>query len=144
MKKFFLSLAAMLMSVSAFAFEFDGINLNDDAYKVTKAISAKNYVNDFGKDRLKGMCQGTEIYLSFNLKDVTTKNKIGQLFVDIPEHDPSAFSTSSILLNVIYHQIEKTETGILYAVDEDGTTLLLEKTDEGIRLTYNTPYYKKK
>ena len=144
MKKIFLLFATVLTSFSAFAFDFDGINLNDDAVKVTRAISSKNYVNDPGMDRLKGVCQGTEIYLSFNMNDVTTKGKIGQLFVDIPQKDANAFSTSATLLNVIYHQTQKTSTGgIVYAVDKDGTTLLLEKTSEGIRLTYNTPFYKK-
>ncbi len=136
-------MAVMLMSVSSFAFEFDGINLNDDAVKVTRAISAKNYVNDPGKDRLKGLCQGTEIYLSFNLNDVKTKGKVGQLLVDVPQKDANAFESSATLLNIIYHQTQKTANGILYAVDKDGTTLLLEKTAEGIRMTYNTPCYKK-
>ncbi len=136
-------MAVMLMSVSSFAFEFDGINLNDDAVKVTRAISTKNYVNDPGKDRLKGLCQGTEIYLSFNLNDVKTKGKVGQLLVDIPQKEANAFETSATLLHVIYHQTQTTANGFLYAVDKDGTTLLLEKTAEGIRLTYNTPYYKK-
>lgn len=144
MKKFFLSLAVMLMSVSAFAFEFDGINLDDDAVKVTRAISAKNYVTDPSRNCLKGVCQGNEIYLSFNLDDVSTKGKVGQLIVDVPMKSAEAFDNCTGLLNVIYHQVTKDNNGITYAVDKDGTTMLLQKTDEGVKLTYNTPYYKAK
>ena len=44
MKNFVLLIAAMLLSIQAYAFEFDGINLNDDVIKVTRAISSKKYV----------------------------------------------------------------------------------------------------
>lgn len=144
MKKFFLSLAIMLTSISAFAFEFDGISLNDDALKVTRAISAKNYVTDPTRNCLKGVCQGNEIYLSFNLDDVTTKGKVGQLIVDVPMKSADAFENCSTLLNVIYHQVAKGTDSITYAVDKDGTTLVLQKSAEGVKLTYNTPYYKAK
>ena len=30
-----------------------------------------------------------------------------------------------------------------YSVDEDGTTLEIHKSAKGVRLVYNTPYYKK-
>jgi len=144
MKKFFLSLAVMLTSISAFAFEFDGINLNDDAIKVTRAISTKNYVTDPVRNCLKGNCQGNEIYLSFNLEDVTTKGKVGQLIVDVPMKNAEAYDNCIGLLNVIYHQVSKDDSGIVYAVDKDGTTLLLQKSSEGVKLTYNTPFYKAK
>lgn len=144
MKKFFLSLAVMLTSISAFAFEFDGINLNDDALKVTRAISAKNYVTDPTRNCLKGNCQGNEIYLSFNLDDVSTKGKVGQLIVDVPMKNAEAYDNCICLLNVIYHQINKSDNGIVYAVDKDGTTLLVQKGSDGVKMTYNTPYYKTK
>jgi len=144
MKKLFLLLATALMSVSAFAFEFDGINLNDDAVKITRAISAKNYVNDPGKDRLKGNCQGTDIFLSFNFTDVSKEGKVGQLIIDIPQKEANAFEQSAVIFNVIYHQTDKANGTYTYAVDKDGTTMLLEKTAEGIRLTYNTMFFKKK
>lgn len=144
MKKFFLSLAVMLTSISAFAFEFDGINLNDDALKVTRAISAKNYVTDPTRNCLKGNCQGNEIYLSFNLDDVSTKGKVGQLIVDVPMKNAEAYDNCISLLNVIYHQINKSDNGIVYAVDKDGTTLLVQKGSDGVKMTYNTPYYKTK
>lgn len=144
MKKLFLLLTAAVFGFNAYAFEFDGINLNDDAVKVTRSISAKNYVHDPARNCLKGNCHGTEIYLSFNLDDVSTKGKLGQLFVDVPMKDDKAFETCSGLLNVIYHQIEVKADGVVYAVDADGTTLLLQKATDGVKLTYNTPYYKVK
>lgn len=144
MKKLFLTLAVMLMSISAFAFEFDGINLNDDALKITRAIATKHYVTDPVRNCFKGNCQGNEIYLSFNLEDVTTKGKVGQLIVDVPMKNAEAYDNCVSLLNVIYHQVSKSDNGIVYAVDEDGTTLLLQKGTDGIKLTYNTPFYQAK
>lgn len=144
MKKLFLVLIAAILGVNAYAFEFDGINLNDDAVKVTRAISSKNYVHDPARNCLKGNCHGTEIYLSFNFDDVSTKGKVGQLIVDVPMKDAKAFETCTELLNVIYHQVEVKADGVVYAVDADGTTLLLQKATDGVKLTYNTPYYKAK
>ena len=144
MKKLFLLLAVALFNVNAFAFEFDGINLNDDAVKVTRAISSKNYVHDPAKNCLKGSCHGTEIYLSFNFDDVSTKGKVGQLIVDIPMKNADAYESCTGLLNVIYHQVETNANGVVYAVGTDGTTMLLQKAKDGIKLIYNTPYYKAK
>jgi len=144
MKKCLFLLTLMMISVSAFAFEFDGINLNDDAVKVTRAISAKNYVTDPVRNCLKGVCQGNEIYLTFNMTDVSTKGKVGQLIIDVPMKNAEAFQNCRDLLNVIYHQVSKETDGVTYAVDQDGTTLVLQKSTDGIKLTYNTPYYKAK
>lgn len=145
MKKILLSLITVMMAnVQAFAFEFDGINLNDDHVKVTRAISAKNYVFDPARNCLKGNCQGTEIYLNFNLDDVNTKGKVGQLIVEIPTQDENAYKNYTELLNIIYHQVNKSDNSIVYSVDSDGTTLTLLKTSNSITLTYATPYYKKK
>lgn len=144
MKKIFLLLIAMFACVNAFAFKFDGIDLNGSVLEVTRAISKKNYVaTPENPNVLTGLCQGTKINLSFNLEDVTEKNHVGQLMVEVPGADSKAFVDNAQLLNIIYHLVSNTEEGYLYSVDEDGTTLLLSKTDSGIRLTYNTPYYKK-
>ena len=142
MKKLLLLIAAALFSIQTYAFEFDGINLNDDVIKVTRAISAKKYVQDPARNCLKGVCFGTEIYLSLNIEDVNTKGKVGQLIVDVPMTDPQAFKTCTELLNVIYHQINKDNNTVVYSVDEDGTTLNLMAVPEGVKLVYNTPYYK--
>lgn len=142
MKNFVLLIAAMLLSIQAYAFEFDGINLNDDVIKVTRAISSKKYVQDPERNCLKGVCFGTEIYLSLNIEDVNTKGKVGQLIVDVPMSDKEAFKTCSELLNVIYHQIDKKNECVVYSVDADGTTLNLKSVPEGVKLIYNTPYYK--
>ena len=143
MKKFVLLLISMIACINAYAFKFDGIDLNGSVGEVTRAISLKHYVAATDRpNSLTGLCQGTKIYLTFNLEDVTTKGKIGQLIVDVPSSYASAYDNNVQLLNVIYHQIAATEAGYLYSVDEDGTTLLLSKTEEGYRLTYNTPNYK--
>lgn len=143
MKKYLLLLAAMLMGIQAYAFEFDGINLNDDAIKVTRAISAKNYAQDPVRNCLKGNCQGTEIYLSFNLTDVKTNGKVGQLIVDVPMKGDEAVKNCTELLNVIYHQVSKADNSIVYSVDSDGTTLTMQRVPDGIKLIYTTPHYKK-
>lgn len=143
MKKLLFLFASMMIGFNAFAFEFDGINLNDDAGKVTRAISSKNYVHDPSRNCLKGNCHGTEIYLSFNLKDVNTKGKIGQLIIDVPMKGSDALQNCVGLLNVIYHQVSSSATSVAYAVDPDGTILEIQKTEEGVKLTYNTPYYQK-
>lgn len=145
MKKLFLMAFALMTSVSLFAFDFDGIDLNGTVNDVTKAIAKKNYVGSLSdSNTLTGVCQGTQINLKFNLTDVTESNRIGQLIVEIPTTSASAFADNAQLLNVIYHQIGSGSEGNVYALDADGTTLLLSKTPEGIRLTYSTPYYKKK
>ena len=145
MKKLFLIACAFVASVSMYAFDFDGINLNGSVSEVTKAVAMKNYVGSLDDpNTLTGLCQGTRISLKFNYVDVTEKNHIGQLIVDIPNNSPTAFVDNAQLLNVIYHQISNSTEGYLYALDGEGTTLLLSKTDAGIRLTYNTPYYKAK
>ena len=143
MKKFVLLLISMIACINAYAFKFDGIDLNGNVGEVTRAISLKHYVAATDRpNALTGLCQGTKIYLTFNLDDVTTKGKVGQLIVDVPNSDASAYVNNAQLLNVIYHQVAATEAGYIYSVDEDGTTLLLSKTDDGFRLTYNTPYFK--
>jgi len=143
MKKIALILVALLSCINVYAFKFDGIDLNGTVMDVTRAIAKKNYVPTVENPNvLTGLCQGTKISLSFNLTDVTEKNHVAQLIVDVPNADANAFVDNAQLLNVIYHLVSNTEAGYLYSVDEDGTTLLLSKTDNGIRLTYNTPYYK--
>ena len=145
MKKVLISLIAlMLANVQALAFEFDGINLNDDHVKITRAITTKSYVFDPSRNCLKGNCQGTDIFLSFNLDDVNTKGKVGQMYVEIPMKDENAAQNCTELPNVIYHQIGQSDGGIIYSVGSDGTTLTLQKQEGGIKLTYTTPYYKKK
>ena len=145
MKKLALILVAMLSCISTYAFDFDGIDLNGSVMDITRAIAKKNYVPTVENPNvLTGLCQGTKINLAFNLTDVTEKNHVAQLIVDVPNTDAAAFVDDAQLLNVIYHQVANTEAGYLYSVDEDGTTLLLSKTETGIRLTYNTPYYKVK
>lgn len=142
MKKIFLALFALVMSINASAFEFDGIDLNASMLSITRNISMRGYVNDDASQGLKGMCQGQEIYLRFNFDDVNQKGKLGQLFVDVPMKDANALENVKMIFNVIYHLVEgNTDT---YLVDNDGTTVKVESTNFGIRLTYNTPYYKTK
>lgn len=142
MKKIILALFAMVMSISANAFDFDGINLNGNVLEVTRQISAKGYVYDESKDCLKGVCQGTEIYLSVNYADVTQKNKVGQLIVDVPMKESNAIEIISKTFNVVYHLVNKTSDSFTYEVDKDGTTVTVSPIAGGVRLTYNTPYYK--
>lgn len=144
MKKIVFMLMALFMSLNAFAFEFDGINLNDDAGKVTRAVSARGYVTDPERQCFKGNCQGTEIYLSFNFEDVKVKNKVGELIIDVPMKEANAIPVCTQLLNVIYHQVDKTAEGVLYNVDPDGTILILKETKDGLQLVYRTPFYYKK
>lgn len=144
MKKVILALFALVMSISANAFEFDGIDLNGNVVEVTRQISQKGYVYDEVKDCLKGNCQGTEIFLSINYQDVKQKNKIGQLIVDVPMSEANALDVISKTFNVVYHIISKTADTYTYLVSNDGTQLVVTKTNNGIRLAYNTPYYKVK
>ncbi len=144
MKKIILFLLALVASVNVYAFEFDGIDLNGTVGDITRAISKKNYVATVENPNvLTGLCQGTKINLTFNFTDVTEKNHVGQLIVEVPNATSNAFVDNAQLLNVIYHLVSNTEAGYLYSVSSDGTTLLLSRTETGIRLTYNTPYYKK-
>jgi hypothetical protein len=145
MKKIALFFLALVACVNVYAFDFDGIDLNGSVGDITRAISKKNYVATVENPNvLTGLCQGTKINLSFNLTDVSEKNHVGQLIVDVPNASTNAFVENAQLLNIIYHQVSNTEAGYLYEVDKDGTTLLLSRTETGIRLTYNTPYYEKK
>ena len=142
MKKLTLLLLAFVACINAYAFKFDGIDLNGTVGDITRAISKKNYVATVENPNvLTGLCQGTKINLSFNLTDVTEKNHVAQLFVDVPNASANAFVENAQLLNIIYHLVSNTEAGYLYEVDDDGTTLLLSRTENGIRLTYNTPYF---
>lgn len=143
MKKFFFAVMALFMSLSASAFEFDGIDLNGNVADITKQVSAKGYAFDAEKNALKGNCQGTEIYLAFNYVDVKQTGKIGQFIVDIPMSEANAFDVVAKTFNVIYHQSGKSDKGITYAVSSDGTTATLSKIPGGVRLTYNTPFYKR-
>lgn len=143
MKKFILAMFALVLSISANAFEFDGIDLNGSMLSITRNISLRGYVNDDATKCLKGNCQGKEIFLSFNYVDVTQKGKLGQLFVEIPMEEKNALKTIVEIFNVIYHQVES-EGATTYLVDNDGTTVSVESKGKSIRLTYNTPYYKVK
>lgn len=140
MKKLFISFVALIAAMSANAFEFDGIDLNSNVLEVTRQISAKGYQYDAEKDCLKGLCQGTEIYLSINYADVKQKNKIGQLIVDVPMSEANALEVIAKTFNVVYHVLDKTTN--TYQVSNDGTTVSIAKTKDGICLTYSTPYYK--
>jgi hypothetical protein len=142
MKKLFVVLAAMVMTLSASAFDFDGINLNASVNKISSAIAKRGYVYDDKSDAFTGLCRGTQIYMSMNWKDVKEAGKLGQLIVDVPMKEENAFVVVSKMLNVIYHVAEGHKANV-YSVDEDGTTLEVHKSDKGVRLVYNTPYYKK-
>jgi hypothetical protein len=142
MKKLFVVLAAMVMTLSASAFDFDGINLNASVNKISSAIAKRGYVYDDKSDAFTGLCRGTQIYMSMNWKDVKEAGKLGQLIVDVPMKEENAFTVVSKMLNVIYHVAEGHKANV-YSVDEDGTTLEVHKSAKGVRLVYNTPYYKK-
>lgn len=138
MKKFFLAFTALVMSLSANAFEFDGIDLNANYFEIARQISAKGYVYDDVNDCLKGNCQGTEITLRLKAE----KSKLGQLIVDIPMTG-NAFENVTKTFNVVYHIISTDNASCTYAVSNDGTTLVVSATANGVRLTYNTPNLKK-
>jgi len=145
MKKFALLMLSFFACINTFAFDFDGINLNGTFTEISRAISKKNYVTTPDRpEALTGLCQGTKIYLTFDRENVTEKGHIGKLTVEIPNNDADAFVNNAQLLNVIYHQIDNTEAGYLYSVDQDGTQLLLSRAEGVILLTYITPYYKAK
>lgn len=143
MKKIFMVIAALVMTLSASAFDFDGIDLNGNFVDITRQISQKGYVYDDAMKCLKGTCQGNEIFLSVNNTDVSEKNHLGQLIVDIPMQK-DAYGAVIKTFNVVYHQIAISDKTATYSVSEDGTTLIVSSTKKGIRLTYNTPYYKVK
>lgn len=137
----------MLMAsfAGARAFDFDGIDLNQPFMKVAQEISKRGYAYDSDRNCLKGICKGTEIYLSFNYVDVKKKGMVGQLIVEIPmKNAGEALHNVTELFNVIYHQVEQAPGIVSYEVDKDGTLLHLSQKDGSILLTYNTPYYKVK
>lgn len=123
------------------AYDFDGIDLNAPQQEVTREISSKGYIYNPDLKCLVGNCQGTDIYLSLNLFDVTEEGHVGQLIVDVPSVD---VKSAIVIFNVIYHQTASANGVTTYSVSNDGTTMNLSKTKEGVRLIYNTPYYKKK
>lgn len=146
MKKLLVSFAAACMAffaapTNANAYEFDGIDLNAPQQQVTREISLKGYTYNQETKSLVGDCQGTQISLSLNYYDVTEQGHVGQLIVDVPLKDAA---TATTIFNVIYHQTGSANGVTTYAVSNDGTTMNLTKTTNGIRLTYNTPYYKAK
>lgn len=142
MKKIFVILAAMVISLSANAFEFDGINLNASVNKISAEIAKRGYAYDDANDAFTGLCQGTQIYMTLNWKDVKEAGKLGQLIVDVPMKEQNAMEVVTKIFNVIYHVANATNSNV-YKVSEDGTTLEVTSSDKGIRLVYNTPFYKK-
>lgn len=144
MKRVFFAFLALMLCINASAFEFDGIDLNGSILSITRNISLRGYVNDNATHSLKGKCQGKEIYLSFNLEDVTQKGKLGQLIVDVPMSQSDALDVVTETFNVIYHQIDAVNGHTAYLVDNDGTIVTIEKSKMGIRYIYSTPYYKAK
>lgn len=142
MKKFFVVLAAMVMTLSASAFEFDGINLNASVNKITNEIAKRGYAYDDAKDAFTGLCRGTEISLSLDWKNVKESGKLGQLIVDVPMAEKDAINVVAKMFNVIYHVAKGAEANT-YSVSEDGTTLEVKSTAKGVRLVYSTPFYKK-
>lgn len=142
MKKLFVVLAAMVMTLSASAFDFDGINLNASVNKIFSEIGKRGYAWNENSDAFTGMCRGTEISLTLNWKDVKEAGKLGQLIVDVPMNEKDAINVVIKMFNVIYHVAKDAEPNT-YAVSEDGTTVEVSAIATGIRLTYSTPFYKK-
>lgn len=134
MKKIFLALVAVCMTVSANAFEFDGIDLNANYFEIARSISAKGYIYDDVKDCLTGNCRGTQITLQLKAE----KSKLGQLIVDVPMKEANAIDVIKNTFNVLYHVANEPN---VYNVDKDGTTLTVTAISGGVRLTYTTPYY---
>ncbi len=135
----------MLCTYSTRAFDFDGIDLNQRYITVAQEISKRGYSYDSERNCLKGICQGTEIYISINYIDVSKRGMVGQLIVEIPIANAStSFVGITTLLNVIYHQVTKDTKSVTYAADKDGTQLVVSQKGESVFLTYNTPYYKVK
>ena len=142
MKKIFFAVFALVMSINANAFEFDGIDLNGNIGDITKQVSAKGYAFDDVKNGLVGNCQGTDILLRFNYEKVSQQGKLGQLIVEIPMSEPNSLDVIVKTFNVVYHLKEKADNRFTYVVSNDGTTLTVSKKNDVVLLTYNTPYYK--
>ena len=142
MKKIFFAVFALVMSINANAFEFDGIDLNGNIADITKQVSAKGYAFDEAKNGLVGNCQGTDILLRFNYENVSQQGKLGQLIVEIPMSEPNSLDVIVKTFNVVYHLKEKADNRFTYVVSNDGTTLTVSKKNDVVLLTYNTPYYK--
>lgn len=143
MRKILLAMALMAGIQAAHAFEFDGINLNLPFIKVSQEISKRGYYFDSEKNCLRGICQGTEIYLRINYTDVSKRGMLGQLVVEVPMQSRTrSLGEVVTLLNVIYHQVARTDEAVTYAVDKDGTQLMVSQRGDSYFLTYNTPYYK--
>jgi hypothetical protein len=142
MKKIFFAVFALVMSLNANAFEFDGIDLNGNIGDITKQVSAKGYAFDDVKNGLVGNCQGTDILLRFNYENVSQQGKLGQLIVEIPMSEPNSLDVIVKTFNVVYHLKEKADNRFTYVVSNDGTTLTVSKKNDVVLLTYNTPYYK--
>ena len=142
MKKIFFAVFALVMSINANAFEFDGIDLNGNIADITKQVSAKGYAYDDVKNGLVGNCQGTDIVLHFNYEKVSKQGKLGQLIVEIPMKESNALAVIVKTFNVVYHLKNKVENSYTYVVSNDGTTVTVSNNNGLISLTYNTPYYK--
>jgi len=147
-KTIMLLVASIMMSISASAFTFDGINITGNVTNVMREIAARGYVFNEQNNWLEGNCQGTQINMSFNLTDVKTAGKIGQMIINIPVEGgadaiATAYKNALTLFNVVYHQAAGSD-GTTYVADPDGTTMTLLQTATGLRLVYNTPFYKKK
>ena len=142
MKKIFFAVFALVMSINANAFEFDGIDLNGNIGDITKQVSAKGYAFDDVKNGLVGNCQGTDILLRFNYENVSQQGKLGQLIVEIPMSEPNSLDVIVKTFNVVYHLKEKADNRFTYVVSNDGTTLTVSKKNDVVLLTYNTPHYK--
>jgi len=142
MKKIFFAVFALVMSINANAFEFDGIDLNGNIADITKQVSAKGYAYDDVKNGLVGNCQGTDIVLHFNYEKVSKQGKLGQLIVEIPMKESNALDVIVETFNVVYHLKNKVENSYTYVVSNDGTTVTVSNNNGLISLTYNTPYYK--
>ena len=144
MKKIFFAVFALVMSINANAFEFDGIDLNGNIADITKQVSAKGYAYDDVKNGLVGNCQGTDIVLHFNYENVSKQGKLGQLIVEIPMNEPNSLEVIVKTFNVVYHLKDKAENRYTYVVSNDGTTVTVSENNGLVSLTYNTPYYKAK
>jgi hypothetical protein len=144
MKKLLSFIVALVAFTNAYAFKFDGIDLNGTQQQVAREISVRGYVYDQATNCLKGNCHGMEIFLSLDNDNVSDKSKIGRLIVDIPMSEANALENSVVIFNVIYHRIASVSGKATYSVDDDGTIMELTKTAKGIQLIYVTPNYKLK
>lgn len=143
MKKILAILIILVCAHPVSAFDFDGIDLNQTFYKVSQEISKRGYYFDSDKNCLRGVCQGTEIFLRINYTDVSKKGMVGQLIVEIPVlPEGRTLEDVTTLLNVIYHQVGRTSESITYEVDKDGTQLEISQRGNSYFLTYSTPFYR--